>query len=405
MVRKRFTWLAVILTFALIAGACGDSSDDTTTTTAADAATTQAPTTTAAPATTAAPETTAAPDTTEAPMAAGEGYKVAFIYDGFQIDGGWNEAHEIGRRAIEDAFPGIETTFVEEIPPGATAQAAMDDFAADGYDMIIGTTFYMFDAMEVAPLYPDVIFLTWGGVGLLDNMGQYDGASEDGRYLDGLIAGSMVSEGATIGYVGGFPIEEVNRAANAFTIGVREVNPTATVELVFINSWWDPPVEQQATQALIDAGVEAVSHELNSAAVPSTAEAAGVYISGYGFDASANAPTKWLSSFVWNWGAYYVDQVQAMIDGNWEAAQFYGGLEDNMITMSSFGPDVPQDVIDLVNSRMAELTAGTFDIFAGPILDNEGNEIVPAGGTIAKADRPGCCLWLIEGIEGEIPAG
>ena len=236
-------------------------------------------------------------------------------------------------------------------------------------------------------------------------MGQFDGASEDGRYLDGLVAGSMVSEGATVGYVGGFPIEEVNRAANAFAIGVREVNPTAVVEMVFINSWYDPPVEQQAAQALIDSGVEAISHELNSPAVPSAAEDAGVYISGYGFDASANAPTKWLSSFVWNWGTYYVDQVQAMIDGNWEAAQFYGGLEDNMITMSSFGPDVPQDVIDLVNTRMQEITDGSFDIFAGPILDNQGNEIVAEGGTITKDERPGCCLWLIEGIEGEIPEG
>ena len=214
-----------------------------------------------------------------------------------------------------------------------------------------------------------------------------------------------ISEGATIGYVGGFPIEEVNRAANAFTIGVREVNPTATVELVFINSWYDPPVEQQAAQALIDAGVEAVSHELNSPAVPSTAEAADVYISGYGFDASANAPTKWLSSFVWNWGAYYVEQVQDMIDGTWEPAQFYGGLSDGMITMSSFGPDVPQDVIDLVNMRMEEITNGTFDIFAGPIFDNQGNEIVAEGATIPREERPACCLWLIEGIEGEIPEG
>ena len=398
MARKRFTWLALVLALVLIAAACADDAETTTT---ADDGTT----TTAAPATTAAPGTTAAPATTEPVPDAGAGFKVAFIYDGFQIDGGWNESHDIGRRLVEQTFPGIETTFVEEVAPGTGAQAAMDDFAAQGYDMIVGTTFFMFDAYEVAPLYPDTIFLTWGGVGLLDNMGQYDGASEDGRYLDGLIAGSMVSEGATVGYVGAFPIEEVNRAANAFAIGVREVNPTATVEMVFINSWYDPPVEQQAAQALIDSGVEAISHELNSPAVPSAAEAAGVYISGYGFDASPNAPTQWLSSFVWNWGSYYVDQVQAMIDGTWEAAQFYGGLEDGMITMSSFGPDVPQDVIDLVDQRMQEITAGTFDIFAGPILDNQGNEIVAEGQTITKDERPACCLWLIEGIEGEIPEG
>jgi basic membrane protein A len=270
--------------------------------------------------------------------------------------------------------------------------------------MVIATTFNMYDVLEINADFPDTIFLTWGGVGLLDNMGQYDGASEEGRYLDGLIAG-MVTETDIIGYVGGFGYEEINRSANAFTMGVREVNPDAVVRLVYINSWWDPPVEQQAAQALVDAGADVLSHELNSLALPSVAEDNGIHVSGYGFDQFDNLPNSWLSSFVWNWGAYYESQIQLMIDGNWEATQFYGGLGDNMITMSRYGPDVPQEAIDLVEQRMQQIIDGEFDIFAGPISDNQGNVVIAEGETIPFYERAGCCLWLIEGIEGAIPEG
>ncbi len=231
--------------------------------------------------------------------------------------------------------------------------------------------------------------------------GSYDAATEDGRYLDGLIAGS-ITESGIIGYPAGFPIEEVNRALNAFTIGVREVNPDAVVQVVYINSWYDPPVEQQAADALANAGADVLAHELNSPAVASVAEDRGLNVVGYTSDRSEEAPNAWLSSFRFEWGPYYIDQIQKMIDGTWAPALTYGGLADGMIGASPYGPDVTDEILALVDQRRQQIINGTFDYFAGPLVDNEGNVVVAEGETIPFAERTVCCMWLIEGIEGSI---
>lgn len=337
----------------------------------------------------------------EAAPADGTGYSVAFVFDLFVEDGGWNTTHHRGALQVQEAFPGLDVQVIEEISPGPAATNAFEDLASAGVDMIIGTTYFMPDVMPVAEQYPDTKFLTWAGWQTADNVGHFDGATEDGRYLDGLIAGS-VTESGIIGYPAGYPIEEVNRALNAFTIGVREVNPDAVVQVVYINSWYDPPVEQQAAEALANGGADVLAHELNSPAVASVAEDRGLHIIGYSSDRSEVAPNAWLSSFTFEWGPYYIDQVQQMIDGTWEPALTYGGLQAGMIGNSPYGKDVTDEMLALVNERRQQILDGTFDYFAGPILDNEGNVQVPEGGTIPFEERTTCCLWLIEGVEGSI---
>jgi basic membrane protein A len=267
--------------------------------------------------------------------------------------------------------------------------------------MVVSTFFSQPEILAIADEYPDTIFLTWAGFETAANVGHYDAATEDGRYLDGLIAGS-VTESGIIGYPAGFPIEEVNRALNAFTIGVREVNPDATVQVVYINSWYDPPVEQQAAEALANSGADVLGHELNSPAVASVAEDRGLNVVGYTSDRSSEAPTAWLTSFRFEWGPYFIDQIADMIAGSWEPALTYGGLADGMIGAGPYGEAVTDDILALVDQRRQEIIDGTFDYFAGPLVDNEGNEIIADGETIPFAERSLCCLWLIEGIEGSI---
>jgi basic membrane protein A and related proteins len=374
----RAKWLRGALALGLVAAACGGGED------------TAAPTQGA---------TTAPPATTPA-----ETVRVAFVYDGTTDDGGWNQQHDLGRQYLLEQLPGVETTIVEEIAPGQQAQSTFDDLASQGYDLIIGTTFYQPDVLAIAEDYPDVRFLTWAGFETAPNVGHFDAATEEGRYLDGLIAGA-VTKVNEIGYSAGFPIEEVVRGINAFTIGAREVNPEAEVRAVWINSWFDPPKESQAATALADTGVDILAHELNSPATASVAERRGLYLIGYGADASSTAPNAWLGSFVFNWGPYYVSQVQAILDGTWEPSIFYGGLKDGMIDLAPFGEDVPPDTLELVEQRKQEIIDGTFDYFAGPLVDNKGNVVVPEGGTIPWEERTTCCKWLIEGVEGTIPAG
>ena len=375
--------VAALVALALVAAACGDDDAEET-----------AATTTAAPATTAAP-TTAAPE---------EPLRIAFMYDGEIDDGGWNEAHENGRQYLIANMDGIETTFVENVSPGSEFQAAFEDFGSQGYDMVICTTWCQDDVLVVAPNYPDTIYLSWGGYQTGPNVGHFDGATEDGRYLDGLVAGSQPGV-ELVGYVGGFAIEEVVRGVNAFMIGAREINPDIETQVVWVNSWYDPAAEQQAAQALVDAGADLLAAEVNAPAVASVAEGAGIGYIHYGIDGSGLAPNSWLSGFTFNWGPYYLSQAQALADGTWEPALTYGGLRDGVVGMSPFGDAVSDETIALVEQRRQEIVDGTFDYFAGPITDNQGNVVVAEGETVAWEERTLCCQWLIEGVIGEIPAG
>lgn len=413
MARRR-PWgllVAVLVLVALAASACGDDdaespsvapSDDSASVTATDDD--QAPQE-PAPEEPASEEPASEEPASEEPSD-GEAedfsdVQVAFLLNDVINDGAWNSRFAQAAADMEEAFPGLEITIVENVASGQEATNTFEDLALQGYDLLIGTNFFQEEVLAISDSYPDTVFLTWAGYTTTPNVGHYDGATEDGRYLDGLIAGS-VTEGK-IGYVAGFPIEEVNRALNAFMIGVREINPDATVEVIYVNSWYDPATEAQAAEALVNAGADILGHEVGSPAVATTAEERGVRLVGYTSDRRELAPNAWLTSFTFDWSAYFISQLQAVIDGTWKPALTYGGLAQDMIGNSPYGEGIDPDVIDLVEERRQAIRDGSLDFFAGPLVDNEGNVVVEAGETIPFEERTLCCLWLIEGIEGSVP--
>ncbi len=386
--RSRSAKLAALLVgVALVAAACGD--DDAATTTDDSAAAEQNATTTVE---------------ASSPAAAGDfsDLKVVMILDGSIDDGGWNTAHKLGGDAISAAFPGSTVEYVVEIAPGQTATNAFEDAVAADADVVIGTTFYQDDMMDVAAANPAVTFLTWAGFETAPNVGHFDGASEDGRYLDGMVAGSL-TESNVIGYAAGFPYNEVNRAVNAFTLGAKAVNPDVEVQLVFLNTWFDPAVEQQAAEALVNAGADVLAHEVGAQVYATVAAQAGGYVIGYTNDWSQIEPEAWASSFLYNWGPYYVSQVQAVVDGTWEPAITFGGLKDGFISFAPYGPAVTPEILALVEAKKQEIADGTFDMFAGPITSNAGVVVVAEGATIPFETRTECCQWLVDGVVGEIP--
>lgn len=330
-------------------------------------------------------------------------FKVVMILDGSIEDGGWNTTHARGGAKVSDAFPGIDISYVEDVAPGQTATNAFLDAVDGGADVVIGTTYYQDDMMDVAADNPEVHFLTWAGFTVADNVGHFDGASEDGRYIDGLVAGSLTESGI-IGYPVGFPFPEVQRAVNAFTIGVHEMSPDAEVRVVYLNTWFDPALEQQAAEALVNAGADVIAHEVGSQVYTTVMAQNDGYVVGYTNDWSELEPEAWASSFLYDWGTYYVEQIQDIIDGNFEPAVTFGGLADGFIDFAPFGPDVSDETLALVEERQAAIIDGSFDIFAGPIFDNQGNEVVAEGATIPFEERYECCDWLIEGVDGQVPA-
>jgi basic membrane protein A and related proteins len=335
---------------------------------------------------------------------AGSGLKIAFVYTGAIDNGGWDTGHYNGAQEIAAKFPGIKITNVQNINYGDQARNTFTDLATQGYNLIVGTSFYQDDMLPVASQFPDTKFLCNQCYKTAANVGDYEGASEEGRYLDGIIAGS-VTKSNIIGYPAGFPIPEVVRGINAFTLGAQSVNPNVKVVPVYINSWYDPPTERQAAESLVTNGADILVFELNSTAVSSVAEREGVYFMGYGWDQSQRvSPNTWLGSFTFNWGPYYVSQAQALIDGTWKPEQFRGHIADGMIDTAPTGSAVPAEAVAKMEQAKADIASGKLDIFAGPITDNQGATKVAEGDTIPLDQRSACCDWYVQGVEGTVPS-
>lgn len=333
--------------------------------------------------------------------------KVAFIYVGPIGDGGWTFEHNQGRLYLEQQVPGVETTYVESVPEGADSVKVIKDFAQKGYNVIITTSFgYMDPTIEVAKEFPNVIFLHCSGYKTAENVGTYFGKIEEPRYLSGMIAGKMTKSNL-LGYVAAYPIPEVIRGINAFTLGVRAVNPEAEVRVVWTNTWYDPAKERQAAEGLLDVGCDVIAQHQDTPGPQQAAEARGVYGVGYDSDMSKFAPKAVLTSPIWKWGVYYVDIIKKIKDGTWKSEQYWGGMKDGIVDLAPIASFVPEEVSAPVIEKRDEIMKGTFDvfsIFSGPLKDQKGEVKVPEGKKMTGEEILNM-NWFVEGVVGEIPAG
>jgi basic membrane protein A len=340
----------------------------------------------------------------KAAMAQGEEtFRAAFIYIGPIGDGGYTFAHDQGRLALVENIPSVETAYLENIPEvQAEAERAVRGYAEEGYDLIVATSFGHGPAvLAVAPQFPDTQFIHISGYQTAENVSTGFGKIEEPRYVSGVLAGKM-SESGKLGYVGAFPIPEVIRGINAFTMGVRSVNPEATVQVVWTNTWYDPTVESAAAQSLIDLGVDVIAQHQDTPGPQQVAEAAGKYSVGYNTDQAPQAPTAVLTSVIWNWGAYYTWAVEQIMAGEWESNQYWGSWADGVVGIAPIADFVPEEIASEVEALAAEFEAGergVADIFTGPILKQDGTEGVAEGATLSDEEILNL-TWFVEGVEG-----
>ncbi len=272
----------------------------------------------------------------------GEAIKVGFVYVGPVGDMGWTYAHDQGRLALEAAIPSVETTFIESVPEtAADAERVIRGLAQDGNKVIFTTSFgYMDPTITVAEDFPDTVFIHISGYKTAENVGTGFGKIEEPRYVSGWIAGKMSASGS-LGYVAAFPIPEVIRGINAFTLGVRKANPAATVKVVWTNTWFDPQAERLAAEALLDDGADVIAQHQDTAGPSQAAEARGAFSVGYNSDQAASAPKAVLTCPIWIWGSFYTDTVQQVIDGTWTTSAFWGGWVDGVVGLSPISDLVP----------------------------------------------------------------
>ncbi|MGJ7609373.1 MULTISPECIES: BMP family ABC transporter substrate-binding protein [unclassified Variovorax] len=349
----------------------------------------------------------AAPAPAPAPAAAAPApaapLNIAFAYIGPVGDGGWTFAHDNARKALEKEFGDkIKTTFVESVPEGADAERVFRDLVGQGNKLIFGTTFgYMEPMLKVAADTKDVKFEHATGYKTAENMRTYDSRTYEGAYMAGVIAGAMTKSN-TLGVVGSVPIPEVLRNINSFTLGAQSVNPKITTKVVWVNEWFSPPKETEAATALINGGADVLFQNTDSPAVLKTAQEKGKRAFGWDSDMTAYGPKAHLASATINWAPYYIKATQEALDGKWTTGQAWWGVKEGAIDLVSIADDVPAEAKAKVEEVKKGLKDGSFVIWKGPILGQDGKEVV-AKDAVADDKFLSGVNFYVKGVEGKVP--
>jgi basic membrane protein A len=341
-----------------------------------------------------------------APAAKPEPLKIAFAYVGPVGDGGWTFAHDNARKAIEKEFGDkVVTSFVEKVPESADAERVIRDMASQGNKLIFGTTFgYMEPMLKVAADFKDVKFEHATGYKQAENMRTYDSRTYEGAYMAGVIAGKM-SKSGNLGVVASIPIPEVIRNINSFTMGAQSVNPKVKTRVVWVNEWFNPPKETEAATALINGGADVLFQNTDSSAVLQTAEKMGKRAFGWDSDMTAYGPKAHLGSAIINWAPYYIKATREALDGSWKGGSgIWWGVKEGAIDLVSIAADIPDDTKKRIDEIRTGLKDGSFSIWKGPIVGQDGKEIL-AKDAVADDKFLGGVNFYVKGVEGKVPSG
>ena len=332
---------------------------------------------------------------------AAEPLRAAWMYVSPVGEAGWSYQHDLGRRAVEAAIgEAVKTSYVENVSEGADAERVIRSLAAGGNKLVFTTSFgFMNPTIKVAQAFPKTDFEHCTGYKRAANVGTYSARFYQGRTLSGTIAGHM-TKSRVIGYVAAFPIPEVVRGINAFTLAAQAVQPDVAVKVIFTSSWFDPGKERAAADTLMGQGADLVTHHTDSTAVVQAGEEKGVWTIGYNSDLSRFGPKTCLTSIVMDWDGYYVGRVKAAMDGSWTPTDTWGGVREGMVVMAPLNGAVPEEAAAAMKAQDAEMKAGKLPPFKGPIKDQSGKERVAAGAQLGDKEILSM-NWFVQGVQGK----
>lgn len=330
--------------------------------------------------------------------------RIGFVYVAPLSDAGWVHQHDEGRKAVEAALGDrVKTTFVENVPEGADAERVIRDLAQQGNQLIFTPSFgYMEPTLKVAKDFPDVKFESITGYKTAANVATTNARYYEGRYLAGIAAGRMTKTHLA-GYVAGFPIPEVLQGINAFTLGMRSVDPKAQVKVVFLDVWFDPPKERDAAMSLFNQNVDVIAFHTGSTAIMAAAQERGRMAVAYHSDMRKVAPDAQIVAVTHEWGGYDTQRARAVLDGTWRSGNVWGGVKEGMVRVGDFGPKVPAAVRDEVLARQQDIAAGRLRPFhaTADVRDNAGHVVI-ARGTSLTDPQILQMNWLVEGVQGRL---
>jgi basic membrane protein A len=339
---------------------------------------------------------------------------MGFVYNGPKNDLGYNQAHVEGKQSLK-SIPYVRAFDEANVPETVAVEESMRDMIhQDGARAIFATSYGYLDpfVLRVARESPDVQFFHCGG-SYRDgtdplNVGIYFGFIDEVEYLAGMTAG-LVTRTGRMGFVAAKPIPQVLRNINSFMLGARSVNPTVTMRVVFTGDWVLPIREAEASSSLADQGVDVLTgHTGSPRVIVQVAERRGIFATGYQFDQSMLAPHGFLTGAAWAWGVVYRRYAELIHAGKSVSRgtiprRMTGTLKDEFCRLSPFGPAVTAEKRDAIARAKASLLDGSQLVYRGPLRDNAGRTVIPAGGAIRIEDPALDQMnWLAEGIQGEI---
>jgi simple sugar transport system substrate-binding protein len=334
--------------------------------------------------------------------------KIGYIYVSPVGDAGWTFQHDQGRKEMEANLKGqVTTKYIENVQEGADADRAIRSLVTDGCKIIFTTSFgYMNPTVKIAAQFPDVHFFHATGYKSAANLDTYNARFYEGRYLNGVVAGRMTKTHIA-GYVAAFPIPEVVMGINAFTRGMRSVDPQAKVRVIWTNSWFDPGKEREAASTLVANGADMITHHTDSTAVVQVAEeqhkaGKNVWAFSYHSDMSKYGPTAQLTGTTHVWGDYYTRTVKAVLAGNYKNQGIWGGFREGMIKLAPLNKAVPPAVQKEVARLENEIKTGKLAPFAGPVVDQAGKVVVAKGATMGDADINKMDFY-VKGVDSQYP--
>lgn len=335
---------------------------------------------------------------------AAEPLKVAFAYVGPVGDAGWTYAHDRARLEAQKEYGDkVVTTFVENVPEAADAERVIRDMVDQGNKLIFGTTFgYMEQMLKVAKDSPDVYFEHATGYKSAKNMRTYNSRTHEGAYMAGVVAGTM-TKSRVLGVVASIPIPEVIRNINSYTLGAQTIVPDVVTKVVWVNGWFDPPKEGEAARALINQGADVLMQNTDSSAVLQTAEKMGKFAFGWDSDMSKFGPKAHLGSAIINWAPYYKKAIGDVLGGTWETGDVWWGHKEGAIDLVSLSSSLPPEAVAKIEEIKAGLKAGHLTFWKGPIMDQEGKEVVKAGDAADDKFLLGMNFY-VKGVDGKVPS-
>ena len=319
-------------------------------------------------------------------------------------DVGWSHALNQGIAAVEEKYGDkVNVSTIENIQEGPDADRIINKMVGDGNKfLLLGSFGYMNAGVRLAQRNPDLSFIHASGYKTADNFSPFTAKYYEGAYLMGMAAAELTKT-KKLGVVSAFAIPELISTINGFTLGARSIDPEITVDVIWINSWFDPAKAQDSAKALLAGGADILfSNAQDTPSVVTVGEEAGAYVFNLNSSMKEYAPTKYLGVVKTDWAPFFVASVDAHLAGNFEGKNEWLGMNDDVVVVEDWSSDISSEMMARIEATQAEIASGAIHVYDGPLINQAGEEVTPAGQRLEDGAILGID-WHVEGVNSPLP--